>query len=101
MPGCVLHYVRLVMAKTPRASDIVMASTISKLLPHMDLHRMITELQAERQRLDEAIQALERLSAGKARRRGRPPAWLKEEVQKQGPGSEKSDSDALAKAKKA
>ncbi len=67
----------------------------------MDLHRMITELQAERQRLDEAIQALERLSAGKARRRGRPPAWLKEEVQRQAPGSEKPEPESLAKSKKA
>lgn len=67
----------------------------------MDLHKMISELQAERQRLDEAIQALERLSAGKARRRGRPPGWLKDEIQKQAPSSEKSDSDNLTKTKKA
>lgn len=49
----------------------------------MDLHKMIAELQAERQRLDEAIQALECLSAGKVRRRGRPPRWLHEEIQRQ------------------
>jgi hypothetical protein len=50
----------------------------------MDLLKMITELQAERDRLDEAIQALERLSAsGKLRRRGRPPRWLKEEIERQ------------------
>jgi hypothetical protein len=54
----------------------------------MDLLKMIAELQAERQRLDEAIQALERLSAGKIRRRGRPPGWLKDDVQRPGPGSE-------------
>jgi hypothetical protein len=54
----------------------------------MDLVKMIAELQAERQRLDEAIQALERLSAGKIRRRGRPPSWLKDETQRQGPNSE-------------
>ncbi len=62
---------------------------------------MIAELQGERQRLDEAIQALERLSAGKARRRGRPPGWLKEEVQRQAPGSEKPETESLPKAKKA
>jgi hypothetical protein len=44
----------------------------------MDLHKMITELQAEKTRLDEAIVALERLSAGKLRRRGRPPRWIAE-----------------------
>jgi hypothetical protein len=43
----------------------------------MDLHKIISELQSEKQRLDEAIMALERLStnptgAPKARR-GRPP----------------------------
>ena len=46
----------------------------------MDLHKMITELQAEKTRLDEAIQALERLSAGKLRRRGRPPRWISEQL---------------------
>ncbi len=46
----------------------------------MDLHKMIAELQSERDRLDQAILALERLSAGQARRRGRPPRWLKEQV---------------------
>jgi hypothetical protein len=46
----------------------------------MDLHRMITELQAEKTRLDEAIQALERLLAGKLRGRGRPPRWVAEQL---------------------
>jgi hypothetical protein len=46
----------------------------------MDLHKMITEWQAEKTRLDEAIQALERLSAGKLRRRGRPPRWISEQL---------------------
>ncbi len=62
---------------------------------------MIAELQAERHRLDEAIQALERLSAGNARRRGRPPGWLKEEIQRQAPSSEKVDGESLIKTKKA
>ncbi len=38
----------------------------------MNIQKMITELQAEKERLDEAIGALERLSAGnKAKRRPR------------------------------
>ena len=45
----------------------------------MDLHKMIIELQAERERLDQAIEALERLSKN-APRRGRPPAWLKKQT---------------------
>ena len=43
---------------------------------------MISELQAERQRLDQAIEALERLSSTNLPRRGRPPAWLKKELSK-------------------
>jgi|GEM_PF-6274779 len=42
----------------------------------MDLHKIISELQSEKQRLDEAIQALERLSSSTtkiAKKRGRPP----------------------------
>jgi hypothetical protein len=41
-----------------------------KSLPdfRMNLQKMITELQAEKARLDEAIVALERLSAGKVRK---------------------------------
>ena len=50
--------------------------------PEMDLNKMIAELQAERGRLDQAIVALERLSAGQSRRRGRPPRWLKEQMEK-------------------
>jgi hypothetical protein len=49
----------------------------------MDLHRIIAELQQERRRIDEAIEALERLAAAKTHRRGRPPAWLKDEIQRQ------------------
>ncbi len=43
--------------------------------PVMDLHKIIAELQSEKQRLDEAILALERLStvAPKGKKRGRPP----------------------------
>lgn len=67
----------------------------------MDLLKMIAELQAERHRLDEAIDALERLSAGKVRRRGRPPSWLKDEILRQGPNSEAAEEPAPNKTKKA
>ena len=39
---------------------------------------MLAELRLEREQIDEAILTLERLAAGRGRRRGRPPAWLKE-----------------------
>lgn len=54
---------------------------------------MIAELQAERQRIDEAIQALERLSAGKIRRRGRPPGWLKDELQRHEANSDEDEDE--------
>jgi hypothetical protein len=58
----------------------------------MDLLKMINDLQAEKQRLDEAIQALERLSAGnKLRRRGRPPRWLKDALSSATSKAEKDD----------
>lgn len=40
----------------------------------MDLQKMIADLQAERDRLDEAIITLERLTASDTKRRGRPPS---------------------------
>ena len=55
---------------------------------------MIAELQSERDRLDEAIQALERLSVAKIRRRGRPPRWLKEEIQRQSPRSGTAEEES-------
>ena len=61
----------------------------------MDLHKMIVELQSERQRLDEAIEALERLSTGNLKRRGRPPRWLKDETEQNG----SDGSDPAAKKK--
>ncbi len=61
---------------------------------------MIVALQAERQRLDEAIEALERLSTGNNMpRRGRPPRWLKEELERQSPGVEISEADLPVKKK--
>lgn len=60
---------------------------------------MIAELQAERQRIDEAIQALERLSAGKVRRRGRPPGWLKDELLRNGPELEDDEEEPPAQSK--
>lgn len=44
----------------------------------MDVDKMLGELRREREQIDEAILTLERLARGRGRRRGRPPAWLKE-----------------------
>lgn len=44
----------------------------------MDVDKMLAELRLEREQIDEAILTLERLARGRGRRRGRPPAWLKD-----------------------
>lgn len=44
----------------------------------MDVDKMLAELRLEREQLEEAILTLERLARGRGRRRGRPPAWLKD-----------------------
>lgn len=44
----------------------------------MDVTKMLMELRAEREQLEEAIITLERLARGRGKRRGRPPAWMAE-----------------------
>ena len=43
----------------------------------MDLNRIIQDLKAERDVLAAAIESLEQLVAGRAKKRGRPPAWMR------------------------
>ncbi len=54
----------------------------------MDVSKILAELRQEREQLEEAIVSLERLAAGRGKRRGRPPAWMSE-AKKRGrpPGS--------------
>jgi hypothetical protein len=42
----------------------------------MDVLKMLAELQEERRQIEEAIVTLERLTLGRGKRRGRPPAWM-------------------------
>jgi hypothetical protein len=42
----------------------------------MDITGMLAELRQEREQVEEAILALERMARGQGKRRGRPPAWL-------------------------
>ena len=42
----------------------------------MDVSKMLSDLRQEREQIDEAIIALERLAQGHRKRRGRPPAWM-------------------------
>jgi hypothetical protein len=60
----------------------------------MDTNNMLAELRAERDKLAEAILVLERLVAGRGKRRGRPPAWMTA-VKRRGrpPGSKNKPKD--------
>lgn len=42
----------------------------------MNIDKMLAELRAEREQVEQAILALERIAAGQGRRRGRPPKWM-------------------------
>jgi hypothetical protein len=42
----------------------------------MDIDKILVELRQEREHIDSAIVAFERLARSGGRRRGRPPAWM-------------------------
>lgn len=42
----------------------------------MDITKMLAELRAEREQVEQAIMVLERMARGQGKRRGRPPAWM-------------------------
>ena len=44
----------------------------------MDVTKILAELKAEREQIEEAILSLERLARGRVRHRGRPPSWMSE-----------------------
>jgi hypothetical protein len=44
----------------------------------MYVAKILDDLKAERLRIESAIESLERLELGRARRRGRPPGWMTE-----------------------
>lgn len=44
----------------------------------MDVNKILDELRQEREQIEDAIISLERLARGRGKRRGRPPAWMKD-----------------------
>lgn len=44
----------------------------------MDVNKILVELRQEREQIEDAIISLERLARGRGKRRGRPPAWMKD-----------------------
>ena len=64
----------------------------------MDVSKILIELRAEREQLEEAILSLERLARGRGRRRGRPPAWMVDAKKRGRPlGSKNKTTMTLAK----
>jgi hypothetical protein len=61
----------------------------------LDVDKMLAELRLEREQIEEAILTLERLARGRGRRRGRPPAWLKDATGAE-VGEEMLDDDSPA-----
>jgi len=57
----------------------------------MDVNKILGELRHEREQIEDAIISLERLARGRGRRRGRPPAWMKDAQERR--------KDRVAKAK--
>jgi DNA invertase Pin-like site-specific DNA recombinase len=62
----------------------------------MDILKMLSELQVEREQIEEAILSLERLARGQGKRRGRPPAWMTT-VKRRGrpPGSKNKPKESV------
>lgn len=63
----------------------------------MDVLKMLADLRAEREQVEEAIVTLERLARGRGKRRGRPPAWMSA-LKRRGrpPGSKNKPKDSAA-----
>ena len=54
----------------------------------MDVNRILNELRQERDLLQHTIDTLERLARGQGKRRGRPPAWLKQATHRRVPSNQ-------------
>jgi hypothetical protein len=66
----------------------------------MDVTKMLAELRQEREQIEAVVMSLEHLARGGGKRRGRPPAWMKESknggVKRRGrpPGSKNKPKNA-------
>jgi hypothetical protein len=66
----------------------------------MDINKMLADLRAEREQIEEAIMTLERLARGRGKRRGRPPAWMSQIKRRGRPPGSKNKPKPEAKAAK-
>jgi hypothetical protein len=62
----------------------------------MDVTKILADLRQEKEQLEEAILSLERLAAGRGRRRGRPPAWMSEAKKRGRPPGSKNKPKSTA-----
>jgi hypothetical protein len=78
-----------------RANSVGTAKELKTI--KMDVLKMLADLRHERQQIEEAILTLERLSQGRVKRRGRPPAWMAT-VKRRGrpPGSKNKVKEIVA-----
>ncbi|MGD0436088.1 MAG: hypothetical protein ABSB86_06465 [Bryobacteraceae bacterium] len=60
----------------------------------MEIEKMLAELRAERDQLEEVILIFERIAVGRGKRPGRPPAWMTA-IKRRGrpPGSKNKPKD--------
>lgn len=67
----------------------------------MDVAKIVAELKAEREQIEEAIVSLERLARGRVRGPGRPPNWMADAMPKRRgrpPGSKNKSNPARSSA---
>ena len=62
----------------------------------MDVTKILAELKAERDSLEEAIATLERLALGRGKRRGRPPLWMVDAAKRKSADTEKEPAARAA-----
>lgn len=64
----------------------------------MDVSKILADLRDERQQIEEAIVALEKIARARGKRRGRPPAWMNQVAVKKRrgrpPGSKNKPKDS-------
>ena len=67
---------RLSRASISLGNTVLIRQLANSYPPRMDISKVVIELRAERDQFAEAILVLERLAAGRGKRRGRPPKWI-------------------------
>ncbi len=63
----------------------------------MDVNKILNELRQERDLLQHTIDTLERLARGQGKRRGRPPAWLKERTRRRVQSNQNANKQSRAR----